>query len=112
MTFDRGEVWWGPAPHKSSPAYRPWLIVNTSSHPFARTECIVLAMTTQRHEEGVRVPGDGWRRGGSEKESYVSPWYVTTIKHRDFDDQQGALRERIVDTAVSELHKYTTSANG
>ena len=38
MTHDRGEVWWRPAPHKSGPAYRPWVIVSESSHPFAETD--------------------------------------------------------------------------
>ncbi len=83
--YDRGEVWWGPAPNKSSPSYRPWLIVSGSDHPFSHTECIALAMTTQRHAGGIVVPDGRWVSGGSNRESYVSPWYVTTIKHRDLD---------------------------
>jgi hypothetical protein len=70
MTHDRGDVWWGPAPHKSGPAYRPWVIVSESSHPFAETECIALAMTTQHHAAGIAVPDSAWIRGGANKKSY------------------------------------------
>lgn len=108
MAYERGEVWWGPAPHKSSPAYRPWVVVSDDSHPFAHTECIGLAMTTQQHASGIPVPDDAWVTGGSQKQSYTSPWYTTTLKHRDLDRQQGRLREDIVTRAVAALHDYTT----
>lgn len=107
MSDDRGEVWWGPAPHKSGPSYRPWMIISDASHPFSRTECIVLALTTQPHAAGIKVPDTAWVRGGSNKDSYISPWYVTTIKYRDFDRQQGTLAQRIVTTTVETLHGYT-----
>ncbi|MFC6873773.1 type II toxin-antitoxin system PemK/MazF family toxin [Halobellus marinus] len=107
MELDRGAVWWGPAPHKASPAYRPWVVVSDNSHPFADTECIAVAMTTQAHAEGILVPDDAWIRGGSDKSAYVSPWYVTTIKQRDFDRQQGVLSEPLLADVIAELHRYT-----
>lgn len=109
MVYDQCEVWWGPAPHKSSPAYRPWVIVSNATHPFSDTECIALAMTTQRHSAGIDVPDSTWIRGGSRKDSYISPWYVATIKHRDFDRQQGELSKGIVTNAIDRLHGYTSS---
>lgn len=105
----RGEVHWGPAPHKDSPAYRPWLVVSDSSHPFADEECIALALTTQKHDSGIAVPTDAWIAGGSVKQSYISPSYVATIKHRDFDTHQGTLADEMVDEAVAALHNYTSS---
>ncbi|MFC7133572.1 MULTISPECIES: type II toxin-antitoxin system PemK/MazF family toxin [Salinibaculum] len=108
MSYARGEVWWGPAPHKSGPAYRPWVVVTGSSHPFAETECIALAMTTQRHNAGITVRDGDWLEGGANKQSYISPWYVTTIKHRDFDRHQGTLAESVVTEAVNQLHQHTT----
>lgn len=107
MTRGRGEVWWGPAPHKSSPSYRPWLVVSSESHPFAHTECITLAMTSQQHPEGIAVPDDAWVDGGSEKDAYISPWYTATVKHRDLDRQQGRLSDQLVERAVEALHRYT-----
>lgn len=107
MSITRGSVWWGPAPHKSSPSYRPWVLVSDDTHPFSHTECIALAMTTMRHSGAIPVTDSKWERGGSDRDAYISPWYVTTIKHRDLDRQQGVLAEDVVEEAVSELHRYT-----
>jgi mRNA-degrading endonuclease toxin of MazEF toxin-antitoxin module len=73
MSDDRGAVWWGPAPHKSGPAYRPWVVVSSQSHPFAGTECIALAMTTQSHSGGIEVTNGDWTTGGSDVQSFISP---------------------------------------
>lgn len=102
----RGEVGWGPAPHRSSPAYRPWVVVSDGSHPFADEECIVLAMTTRRHAACVPVPASAWTRGGTDREAYCSPWYVATIKHRDLDRRQGVLDDDTLTEAVAALHRY------
>jgi len=64
-------------------------------------------MTTQRHAGTIEVPRDAWSRGGSEQQSYISPWYVARIKQRDLDRQQGKLVEEVHDEAVSALHRYT-----
>ncbi|WP_254864768.1 hypothetical protein [Halovivax gelatinilyticus] len=64
-------------------------------------------MTTQRHADGLAVSADDWIRGGSNRDAYVSPWYVTTIKRRDLDTQQGTLSASIVAEAVDALHSYT-----
>ncbi|MFB6178453.1 MAG: hypothetical protein ABEI77_01860 [Halorientalis sp.] len=107
MAFSQCEVWWGPAPHKSSPAYRPWVIVSDSSHPFAHEECLVLGMTTQQHPDGITVPDDAWVQGGSKTAAYISPWYAATVKHRDLDNQQGVLDRPTVAAAIEALHLYT-----
>lgn len=102
----RGGVWWGPAPFKDSPVYRPWLVVSTDTHPFTAEECIALALTTSSHDEGVAVPDEAWSTGGSAVESFVSPWYVTTLKSRTLDRRQGSLEPRFVSEAVERLHEY------
>jgi mRNA-degrading endonuclease toxin of MazEF toxin-antitoxin module len=107
MAYEQGHVWWGPAPHKSGPSYRPWVIISDESHPFSHTECIALAMTTQEHAGSVAVPDSAWLEGGSDEDAYISPWYTTTIKHRDFDRHQGRLTASIVAEAVSALHGLT-----
>ncbi|WP_275882970.1 hypothetical protein [Halorhabdus sp. BNX81] len=112
MSYVQGEVWWGPAPHKSDPAYRPWLIVSDSSHPFGSVESIVVGMTTQQHPEGIPVPDDAWIQGGSKTRAYISPWYVTTIKERDLDDQQGLLSQSLVREAIESLHQYMPAPDG
>jgi len=108
MGVSRGEVWWGPAVHKSASSYRPWLVVSDESHPFARTECICLALTTKQHAQSISIPAEAWVRGGSQKDAFVSPWYATTMKHRDFDNLQGELAANVVDAAHGALHDYTS----
>lgn len=108
MADMQGEVWWGPAPHKSDAAYRPWLVASDTSHPFSTAECIAVAMTTQDHPDGIAVPADAWIRGGSKTDAYISPWYVTTIKRRDLDNQQGELADALVADAIEALHGYTS----
>jgi len=107
MAYAQGEVWWGPAPHKSSPAYRPWLVISDTGHPFAGTECIIVGVSTRNHERSIAVPDEAWVRGGSQTDAYVSPWYVTTVKYRDFDNQQGTVSDPVVADVVDELHGYT-----
>jgi hypothetical protein len=63
-------------------------------------------MTTQRHSAGIEVSDNDWVRGGSEKTSYISPWYVTTIKYRDLDRQQGKVAQSIVTVAIDDLYVY------
>lgn len=108
MADMKGEVWWGPAPHKADSAYRPWLVISNTTHPFSAEECIVVGLTTQNHPAGIPVPGEAWIRGGSKKDAYVSPWYVTTIKHRDLDNQQGKLADSLVADTIEALHGYTS----
>jgi hypothetical protein len=67
-------------------------------------------MTTQQHTDGIEVPDTAWVRGGSNKRSYISPWYVATIKYSDFDRQQGTLDADTVADAVEDLHRYTPAS--
>lgn len=106
MTVRRGDVRWGPALHKASPAYRPWLVVSIEDHPFAEEECIAIALTTTDHDEGIPVPDDVWRKGGSERSAYASPWYVSTLKIQTFDRTQGRLTGAFVDRVVAAFHRY------
>lgn len=106
MCNRRGEVRWGPAPHKSSPSFRPWLIVRDGSPPFAEEEAIVLAMTTRPHDVAIAVSDDAWIRGGSKQDAFVSPWYAATMKYNDLEDLQGRLHTDVVTEAVTALHSY------
>lgn len=106
MSVTRGSVHWGPAPHKSSPAYRPWLVVSTDDHPFADEECIAVALTTTAHDDGIAVPDDAWTAGGSRKRAFASPWYLTTVKTSTFDRQQGTLDDDFVDRVARAVHEY------
>ena len=63
-------------------------------------------MTTQNHPDGIAVPEEAWVQGGSEEDAYVSPWYVTTIKQRDLNNQQGELTNPLVADVIDTLRSY------
>lgn len=63
-------------------------------------------MTTRQHAEGIEVTDGAWVGGGSDVDTYISPWYVATIKYSDFDRQQGKLDRDVVAYAVRDLHRY------
>lgn len=109
---DRGEVWWGPAPFKDSSVYRPWLVVSTDAHPFAGEECIAVALTTSRHREGVPFPEEAWSDGRANLDSFVSPWYVATLKSKSLDRRQGALPRDLVSEVVEQFHEYVPVTAG
>ena len=66
-----------------------------------------MALTTQQHPAGIAVLEDDWTRGGSHKDAFISPWYVTNMKHRDIDNLQGVLSETVITEAIRELRSYT-----
>jgi hypothetical protein len=68
-------------------------------------------MTTQYHDGAITVPDSAWVQGGSDTQAYISPWYTTTLKHRDLDRQQGTLTSEVIAEAVRELHQYTAVDN-
>ncbi|MBS1263085.1 MAG: hypothetical protein MAG715_00253 [Methanonatronarchaeales archaeon] len=105
MTPERGEVWWGPALFKGG-AYRPWLTVSHDSHPFSEEECIGVGLTTTSHREGLKIEPDEWVGEGMSKQSYASPWYCTTLKHRHLDRKQGTLVPNLVSKIARELVRY------
>lgn len=64
-------------------------------------------MTTQPHDDGIEVTDSAWIAGGSRKTSYISPWYVATLKHSDLDRKQEELSRDLLPTAIGALHGYT-----
>jgi len=66
-----------------------------------------MALTTQQHPAGIAVLEDDWIRGGSDKDAFISPWYVTNMKHRDIDNLQGVLSDTVITEAIRELRSYT-----
>lgn len=61
-------------------------------------------MTTQHHEGTIPIPKEAWAQGGSGTQSYISPWHVTMIKHRELDRYQDTLTAEIVAEAITQLH--------
>lgn len=108
MSLDTGTVVWHEAPFKTprpdgSQPDRPWLVISNDEHPFQGTEYVVLGMTTNSRSQGIEVQRSDWADGGTSKTSFISPWFVMTLKHADITYRIGALKESLVNRAVTDL---------
>jgi hypothetical protein len=90
-SFQRGDVVWHPAPFKSKPAERPFLILNGPSHPFHGSEYAVVGLTRTERPGAIALDQAAWEMGDPGGESYASPWYLFTVKHDNVIRPKGAL---------------------
>ena len=60
-------------------------------------------MTTNPRSEGIEIDDSAWVDGGTPKTSYISPWYVMTLKHADISYRVGSLVESLVTQAINDL---------
>lgn len=104
--FQRGDVVKHPAPFKSPPRHRFFLVLSDDSHPFHGEEYAVVALTSKQRPEAVEIAADDWRFGGPPGESYASPWYVFTVKHADITNPQGSVTDEITDRIAAEASSY------
>lgn len=89
--FARGDVVWHPAPFKSRPEERPFIILSDTSHPFHGSEYTVVGLTRTNRPPAVELDEEAWEVGDPGEGSYASPWYVFTIKHSNINRPKGAL---------------------
>jgi len=92
MSYQRGDVVWGPDPFKSGENPRPWLILNNDTHPFGAEEYMTVTLTTTSSTRGSNPRGRRLgRTGGMPRQSYASPWAVASpnLCLRTDDIQQG-----------------------
>lgn len=102
----RSEVVWAPDPFKTGRGNpRPWLVVSGDGLPYADEESIAVAFTTQSdHPGSFPVSSEAWEVGEPDRESYVLPWSVATLK----DDThvvgvQGSVTDEFTDRVVQAL---------
>lgn len=70
MSYERGDVVWGPDPFKSGENPRPWLILNDGSHPLSTEEYMPVTLTTTPHDDEISLDGADWIEGGMHRQSY------------------------------------------
>jgi len=104
--FDRGHVVWHPSLFKDGG--RPYLVLSDESHSFHGEEYIVAGVTTTERADAVVLTPDDWKVGGHPKESYVSPWFVATLKHAGIDRGVGAVSEGVVEEVGKEVAGYVS----
>lgn len=102
--FDRGHVVWHDGRFRGSD--RPWLVASDDAHPFHGEEYLVLGITTTERNDAIELRADDWIVGGLPEQSYVSPWFVTTIKHASINRGVGELDPSLLDKIVTETTRY------
>jgi len=102
--FDRGDVIWHPGLFKTSG--RPWLVLSTDNHPFHGEEYLVVGITTTPRPAAIELSTTAWELGGLPKDSYVSPWFVTTIKHSDIEQGIGRVSADACTTILQDVRDY------
>lgn len=106
MTYQRGDVVWGPDPFKSTENPRPWLILNNDTHPFGEEEYMTVTLTTTPHDATVQIESDDWVEGDMPRQSYASPWAIASPKHAAIVRRQGQLQEDFVQTVIETMQTY------
>jgi len=102
--FDRGHVIWHDGLFNADG--RPWLVVSDDRHPFHGEEYLVVGVTTTERENAVQLTGEEWKIGGLPRTSYVSPWFLTTLKHADVSQGVGMIAETTVETVLRAVRRY------
>lgn len=102
--FKRGHVVWHPGLFKTDS--RPWLVLNDSRHPFYGEEYIVAGITTTKREKTVKIDDKDWMIGGLPRTSYISPWFLTTLKHTDIDRGVGMISDNTVKKILDQILQY------
>lgn len=105
--FERGDVAWHPAPYRDNPdTGRPFVILSDDQHPFHGEEYIVAALTTVPRPEALTLEASDWIQGGTPRDSYVSPWYVMSLKQANFDGGIGRLEEKTIERIARDVSFY------
>jgi mRNA interferase MazF len=99
--YERGTVVKGPdllGPHD----HRPYVCLSTTDPPFRDEEAVYAVVTTTRRSAAIPLAAADFTSGGLERESYVNPWVLVTIKHADIQKKEGQLAEATVDQIAQE----------
>jgi hypothetical protein len=65
-----------------------------------------LPVTTTERDEAVPIPEGRWVTGAPPRTSYLSPWFVSTIKHDSIESGVGSLDPELVDRLLSDVRSY------
>ncbi len=85
---------------------RPFVVISNEDHPFSHEECLVVLVTTTERSEAIPLPDKKFSEGKLPKESFASPWTVTTMKKNVLQEKIGSLKENTVDNISNQVEEY------
>ena len=110
MKMNQGDVIIGPD-FIGGNDRRPFIVINNSRHPFREEESLVVLVTTTERDEAIPLPPEKFKEGRLPKESFVSPWIVTTLKNSMIDREIGTLKTETIKNIAEEVSKYMEVEN-
>lgn len=104
MTYGQRDVVVAVDPFGATPR-RPYLVISNDSRPFQGEDYLVAGITTTPRDEAVPLTGE-YDAGRLERESYVSPWTVLTVRDRQISKRIAVVSERILADVADALARY------
>lgn len=104
MSYGQGDVVVAADPFGHAPR-RPYLVVSNQTRPFQGEEYLVAGITTTDRGDAVPLAGE-FDDGGLQRESYVAPWTVLTIRNDHVSKRVAVASERVVAETASSIAGY------
>jgi PemK-like protein. len=102
--FTRGDIVWHGGLFRTSA--RPWFVLSNDDHPFHGEDYLVAGVTTTEREQAIELTAESWAVGGLPETSYVSPWFLTTLKHTAIEQGVGTVTDEVCATALDAARDY------
>lgn len=104
MAFQQGAIVLAADPFKDG--VRPFVIVNTSEHPFHGKQYTLMTLSTQDYDAGIEIHDDFLLRGELERRSFALPWSLSSAPANDVYEQVACLKQSVVEQLINELVRY------
>lgn len=112
VEYKRGDVVEAVDVFNEGQSSRPFVIVNTTDHPFHGEQYVALTLTTRTwYEETIPVSSEDFVDGGLPRKSFIVPWGVTSPQQSDIETYLGRVSSVVVDDAVRALFDYLFEGN-
>lgn len=107
MKYERGDVVEASDPFNEEKPSRPFVVINTESHPFDGDQYVAVTLTSRTwYDETIPITEDDFLDGELPKDSYLVPWGVVSLSHDDILDWFGRIERAPLDETVDQLIGY------
>lgn len=104
MTYGQGDVVVGADPFGLAPR-RPYLVVSNGRRPFQGEDYLVAGITTTARGDAIPLAGE-FDRGGLNREFYVSPRAVLTLRDEHVSKRVAVVSDRVPAETGSTIESY------
>jgi mRNA-degrading endonuclease toxin of MazEF toxin-antitoxin module len=105
MKVSRGDIIVGPDFIGGSNR-RPFVVISNENQPFNSEECLVVLITTTERDEAIQLTEEKFKEGKLPKESFASPWTITTLKNSAVQEKLGKLDSEAVREISDQVMTY------